>query len=222
MQDYTLDEKEKENYILKVRKNSNKTLDIVFANGRVFKNIEYNEENIEKIIKTQENQVDKAIAREKVFKDKYGYAQAATILSLSLSTAVSTIGGMVLVNNSIDPIIIGTGIGALMIFGNIPAACKLIKSRKRVAELEKLSYRNEHKEQLDQMKKYENALSGLPKKKQHLFRQKDAFSILNVDDFSKGDMETIVENIEKEESFQFVYKIKPEKTEQTEKNENEN
>lgn len=206
MQDYTLNEKEKENYIQEVIKKPNKTLEITFASGRVFKNIEYNEENLSKIVTVQEEQVQKAIANKKVFKDKQGYAKMATLLTLSLSTAASTLGSMTLIANSVDPVFVGVGVGVLMIFSNIPSTYKLVKNSEKLKELEKLAYRNEHKDQLDRIKEYENALAGLPRKKRQKFRQKDPFSILHVEQFSQKDLETIVENIEKEDSFQFAYK----------------
>ena len=56
MKNYIVDKKGEEKFIREVKKCSNGTLTLKFADGKVFKNVTACDENINKIIETQEAQ----------------------------------------------------------------------------------------------------------------------------------------------------------------------
>ena len=81
MKNYALNSSEAERFITDVRENSNGTLTITFADGKVFRNIAYTPENIQKIIAQQEEQAAKGISNYKVFKRKESRAEGRLLLT---------------------------------------------------------------------------------------------------------------------------------------------
>ena len=54
---------------------------------------------------------------------------------------------------------------------------------------------------------YHNALGGLNRRAAaHFSESEDPYCILDIDEYEKKDLEIMMENIEKEESFGFTYK----------------
>ena len=106
-----------------------------------------------------------------------------------------------------NPIKIAAGIGMITVLCTIPAAAKLFRESEKVAELDKLQYLNENGEKLFNYRNYHNALSGLRKGVAEHFRNaQDPYCILDIDEYEKKDLEKMMDNIEKEESFGFTYK----------------
>ena len=67
MKNYIVDKKGEEKFIREVKKCSNGTLTLKFADGKVFKNVTACDENINKIIETQEAQAKEGMMNYKTF-----------------------------------------------------------------------------------------------------------------------------------------------------------
>ena len=211
MKDYTIDGKNREKYIKCIEKHKDGTMSVIFADGRVFNNIDYCQENLEKVIAVQEEQAKKGIENYKKFKTGETKATALSIISglftLTFSTGVTMIPQVNEALSSQSPVVVATGIGLITILGTIPALAKLHREKSKVKELDKLSYRNKHKKELDSFSDYPNALSGLyPDTAKWISSTKDPFSILNVDEYSLYDLEQIVSNIKVEKEYDFTYR----------------
>ena len=80
----------------------------------------------------------------------------------------------------------------------------------RYVSIEKLKYRNDHRDELDNALAYENAFVGLSPRKADFFSKElenglDPYTVLNIDAYTENDLKTIVDNIEREKTYQFTY-----------------
>lgn len=212
MKDYSLDKEQSKHYIKDFRTVKTETGDayeIIFADGTVFKNVQANEANLQKIEKIQEEQAKKGVENKETFisrRTKTGVltglsAVAAGVAGYGLTTLASTMG---LVDPTALTFAIGTGV--ITILGSIPAFSKLVQNHGKVKELEKIEYRDTHKEQLGNIEAFANSLVGVPSKVARLIEEEqNPFSILNIDSFSQEDLETIIDNMEREQKTGLQY-----------------
>jgi len=216
MKDYTIDEKGKSNYVVNFTRGKNNTYTIYFADGSVFENVEVNDENLRKLKMVQEQQAKRGVENLSVFrnrKTKSGVMTGASAIGSAVAaTAVTMIPAVGELLQGQNPLVVGAGIGVITILGAIPAYTKFRRDKAAVKELEKIKYRDEHREDLDAYGSYANALSGLnPDLRAKIKRSKEPFSIIHIDSFSAEDLEKIISNIEREKQFDFIY---PEETEE--------
>lgn len=212
MKDYSLDKEQSKHYIKDFRTVKTETGDayeIIFADGTVFKNVQANEANLQKIETIQEEQAKKGVENKETFisrRTKTGVltglsAVAAGVAGYGLTTLASTMG---LVDPTALTFAIGTGV--ITILGSIPAFSKLVQNHGKVKELEKIEYRDTHKEQLGNIEAFANSLVGVPSKVARLIEEEqNPFSILNIDSFSQEDLETIIDNMEREQKTGLQY-----------------
>ena len=210
MKDYTVKGDKKELYITKMTRGKKGTLDVKFADGRVFKNIDACEENIEKIVVTQEEQAKRGIKNFAHFVREKKNAVAETIgsgvVAGSVATGVTFIPKIHEALSVQDPIYVVAGIGAITVLSMVPGLVKLVRSKGKVKELEKLSYRESNLDNLNNFRNYPNALVGVrPEVASRLERSKNPFSILNIDSYSLEDLQQIMKNINVEEAYDFTY-----------------
>lgn len=212
MKDYSLDKEQSKHYIKDfrtVKTENGDEYEIIFADGTVFKNVQANEENLKKIERIQEEQAKKGVENKETFisrRTKTGVltglsAVAAGIAGYGLTTLASTMG-------FVDPtaITFAIGTGVITILGSIPAFSKLMQNHAKVKELEKIEYRDTHTEQLENIEAYANSLVGVPSKVARLIEEEqNPFSILNIDSFSQEDLETIIDNMEREKQTGLQY-----------------
>ena len=212
MKDYSLDKEQSKHYIKDFRTVKTETGDayeIIFADGTVFKNVQANEANLQKIETIQEEQAKKGVENKETFisrRTKTGVltglsAVAAGVAGYGLTTLASTMG-------FVDPtaITFAIGTGVITILGSIPAFSKLMQNHAKVKELEKIEYRDTHTEQLENIEAYANSLVGVPSKVARLIEEEqNPFSILNIDSFSQEDLETIIDNMEREKQTGLQY-----------------
>lgn len=205
MKVYVSKKNEKKDYIKDVKECNDGTLKITFADGRSFKNIEMTDENIEKINKVQEEQARKGLNNYVVFKNRFIKA----IVYLGCSGLAT---GLVLVSAfnypQMTPVELFTGLGVINVFGTIPSFCKLIRNKLKINELDKVNFRDNNIDKLKNYKNYENSLAGLNSCTSNYFNEcspDEAFAIINVDNYNISDLETIVSNIDNEESLGFTY-----------------
>ena len=219
MKDFRINKDEQKDYIIDVlrTKKSEKgveTLEVKFADGRVFKNIVCNNDNLSKIIAKLEEQAQAGVDNIDVFEKK----RTVSGRMIGLSPAFGFVGGG-LISAAVeqmapelqgDPTLFFVGVGAITLIGAIPSACTLIANNPKLKELRTIKYRNEHRSELDSFNNYENALAGLPEDTANMFlasvvKGEDPFSIVYIDSYSQDDLELIVENIEREKTYGFTY-----------------
>ena len=178
--------------------------------------IDYDEKNIKKIEERQEKQADEGILNLPKFKLRKTIAgcmiTAGAIVGPAIGTGLATTMSSQVSEES-DLTKFAITVGAVTLGSIIPGIYKLIKTNPKVKQLQKLKFRNENKATLDSYTEYENALAGISSEKKEFFNDaksqgKNPFSIMYVDNYTQDDLERIVENIEREKEFQFVYKKK--------------
>lgn len=210
MKEYIIAEEEKKKYITNFKRDRNGSISVQFADGRIFEDVEYCPENIEKIVRVQEEQVKRGIDHYRVFKNRMNLSRIKTAISfagtLGLSIGATMIPAVSEAVDSTHPLVVCLGIGALTVLGTIPAYAKLYRDIQVVDELDKLKYRDAHKSELDSMNDYYNSLAGIERsKKNWMRRSNNPFSVVNVDKYDIEDLEKIVENISNEKSLGFTY-----------------
>lgn len=208
MKVYVSDKDDKKKYIKTVEKGKNDSLKMTLADGRVFSNIQMSSENIDKINSVQEEQAKKGLDNYVTFKNNLTKSKILLASSGILGGALT--GGLIAlgdVSNFSNPVVLAIAGGLVTAFGVIPAAVKVVRDKLKVDELDKIRYRDNHIDDLAQYRNYNNALSGLGSKTSKYFKSADdsAFSIINIDNYSKEDLETIMSNIELEESLGLTY-----------------
>lgn len=217
MKNYIVDKKGEEKFIREVKKCSNGTLTLKFADGKVFKNVTACDENINKIIETQEAQAKEGMINYKTFvkrEHNAGMAMAASgLVTLMAATGATYIPQIHEALSTQNPVLVATGIGAITVLGMIPAYCKLRKNKQTVKEIDKLRYRESNMEDLKAFRNYPNALADVNSKVANwMKKEKDPFSILNIDNYSRADLEQIISNIDVEQAYNFTYKNESPKT----------
>ena len=211
MKDYTLSEEDKSRYILDIHSNPDKTFDVEFADGSVFRGVEATSENYLKVKRILEDQAKKGVENYSVFEGNREKAKVCSALSgLGLATlgvgicSIPKIGDIILRE---PPVAAICGVTALTVLGTMPSIVKMVKNSKKVDELDKIRYRNDHRRELESIPRYPNSLCGTRESIKTLIRRdRDPFSMLHVDDYSIEDLENIVNNVQKEEDYQFTYK----------------
>lgn len=222
MKDFRLDRKAEPKYILDVKtdtettvaeddsRETTETLRVVFADGRVFNNLEYSEENIKKIIEQQEKQAAAGVGNISVFEKRKTKAGIMTAASIVGGPVIGAVAAGLLPN----PFTVAIGAGILTVATAIPAVCSLVKNAGKVSELRKIKYRDDHRKELSTFDQYENSLVGLSSRKRRWFSEmkeegNDPFCITEIDEFSQSDLEQIIENIDTEKTYKFTYSKRP-------------
>ena len=239
MKDYTIKAEEKKDYILDFEEvtegkrkplfgkrttdkevsedtqveEDTRTYNIYFADGKKFGKVVASEANLKKIEEIQERQATAGVSNMKFFKARRTKSGIMTAVSAAVSTGVgvaltSAATGIGLADPTGLTFAIGTGI--ITILGTIPAFAKFMKDRGTVKELEKIEYRNDHNETLGQIQNYDNALVDVSSEVVQLIEEEThPFSILNIERFSQKDLETIIDNIGRQNRTGLEYVKKP-------------
>ena len=227
MKDYRLDRKAEPNYILGVTRKDHEvvdeagkpisTLHVRFADGRTFKKLVCNEENVAKVIKQQEEQAKKGVENISVFekrKTKAGIMTGAAIIGGPLIASAADSLVNVATQTESNPVSLCISAGVITLATLVPGIYSLIKNSSKVKELKKIKFRNDNREQLQTFPQYENALVGLPKRKQRWFEnvvdnESDPFCITEIDEYTENDLRQIMKNMDTEKTYQFAYTAKP-------------
>ena len=210
MKDYIVDRNNSSTYIREVIRNNNGTLTVEFGDGQLFSNIAACDENIQKIIQTQEEQAKRGIEHFRTFVNQERSSKAKTILSgvgaFALGTGATFIPAVQEALSTQSPLVVFAGVGAITVLGMIPAYAKLRRNRQTVEELDKIRYRNVHLRELNRFREFPNSLAGIrPQLANWMIRQADPFCILHMDQYDKEDFMQIVSNIHTEETYGFTY-----------------
>ena len=210
MKDYRVSKNGRGNYITKIKKGKNDTLELVLADGRRFKNIENNEKNIERLNNIMEEQAKDGVKSYLTLKNKEHDSKIKMFLS---STAICAGGLASMVIPQVydyvghNPVTFTIGLGTVAILGAIPAYCSFRKNHAKVSELDKIRYRDSYRDRLDSFMNYENSLSGLSSDKVKYFEStKDPFSMINIDNFDVVDLQQIISNMQLEDDLGLTYK----------------
>ncbi len=207
MKDYTLDQNSKKKYIVDMFVAENKTITIIFADGTRFENIAYTDDNLDLIAKVQEGQAKVAVNKLPIFRRK---ASNADLGMCAATGAAFIVGGCLSCFTSVchSPAESVALVGTVTLCGFIPSFIHAIHEKEKLKELEKIKYRDDHRDELDSYKELPNSLAGVKNRRHFAFcrsHEEDPFSILAIDCFSKKDLETIVDNVERENEFGFTY-----------------
>lgn len=195
-----------------ILKDGTEVLNVKFANGRVFKNILYDKENMKKIVEQQENQAQEGINNLPLLKKKLkkqGIITGCTgMLGGITGYGISQMQELLFQND--DPIILPLSIGLLTITGLAIGLGPLIKNKMIIGEIEKIKFCEENRHDLRAYIYYPNSLVNVNKKSAEILRDAkkqrlDPFYTINVDCFTRSDLENIVENVHRERK----YKLKP-------------
>ncbi len=213
MKDYTLNKEDKKTYIKNIEKVKStsgvSSYKITYADGRVFKNIACNEENLKKIIDTQEKQAQEGIKNIQVYEKKAKGFKYLTLAGVIIGTTASIIDGNA--TSSMMGTII-TSVGYICMGSGLISFINFLEEKGKIAELKKISYRDKNQGDLENFKSYNNSLAGINRTKRKLLEhQKDPFSIININNYSQDDLETIISNIEREKKYNFEYNGKVKK-----------
>lgn len=213
MKDYRKDKKG--DYITTIKQKTlddeTEVLDVIFADGRVFKNVLCNKKNMQKIVEQQERQAEEGIAILPELKKRLTCRGIIT----GCAGVISGIAGYEVVNSlqTDEPLILPLSIGLLTVTTFMVGLVPLIKKHLAIKELEKIKFREDNRHDLRAYIYYPNSLVGVNDKAADILidaqKQKlDPFYTINIDCFSKKDMEKIVENVKTERKYQFTYSPK--------------
>ena len=83
---------------------------------------------------------------------------------------------------------------------------KLSKENSRIKELQKIFYRNKKWDEINSYSDYSNALQGVKKTiAKKIEESPEPFAMINIDNFDIETLKKIVENIEREDEYEFTY-----------------
>ncbi len=209
MKDYSMNEAEKNNYIIDVRRvvneNGEEEFQVVFADGEVFSGIEANEENLQKVEEQMQKQAHTGMARLSSFVKRKSKAVGAMILG-GAATVASTIMFTTDFMNTAPTEVLPTAIGVIGVFSLIKGGEVYLKTAPKVKELRKIKYLDNHRKTLQDYNDYPNALEGLSNKRIDYFEEiEEPFLMVDLDDYTQEDLQTIMKNINREKEFQFTY-----------------
>ena len=147
MNDYSLNNNEKSDYIVDIHLNGDKTFDVIFLDGSRMNGILGTKENYSKVKKKMEEQAKNGVQHYSIFKKDQKKSVARTIAiasgigacSISLCSAVPTLSQIV----SKNPPVTVLGIGAVTLLGTLPSIRRMRQSSKRLEELDKIKYRDQ-------------------------------------------------------------------------------
>lgn len=205
MKDYSTDQKSKKKYILDYFLADDKTITVIFADGTRFFGIENTDENLAIIEATLEKQARRGLSHLDTFKRKYNWTCAGMV-----AASAAAIGASFYASSALDA---STGAsiaitGAAFLSAYIPTYIRARRAFEKVTELEKIKYRDEHRDELDSYMEHPNSLSGVPNRQYFDYCARndiDPFSVLSIDSFTQDDLEAIVENVERENNYGFSY-----------------
>ncbi len=201
------------NDILSVKQSTDGTLDILFADGTIFTGVENSEEQLQKIEERQDLQLKVGLANLPKIKAKLKRKKIAGVI-LGITTVAPLITATLIECGIVDVPCSSTIVNLIAMPFGFRTGIEIAGSMELadiVKELEKLQFRNKHRDYLDKISLYPNSLANLKSKKaarinRIISNQQDPFSNTRVNNFSQNDLETIVENIKREEGYQFSYK----------------
>ncbi len=207
MKDYSTNDQEKLNYITNFKKVKNSsgmtTYEATFADGKKFKNICCDEENLKKIVEVQESQAEAGIKNTKIFMNKKKKNGILTLAGIVISGMLFDLSQRSQLDNYSTYLLAA---GTITFGTTLYEFMKYLKNSGKVMELRKIKYRNDNLDELSKVNEYENALVGLSNnKKKNIKKSKDPFSIIEINKYTKKDLMTIMSNIEREKTYKFSY-----------------
>ena len=215
MQDYSKNKESKKTYIKKIdrcKKNGQDFFKVKFADGTTFYKVSADKESLKQLMDVQEKQAAEGMKDQTNIQKK---ANGYTLATIACAAITGFIGGTTAAG--IYPFQmsgpeLGIGLGTIALGATAFSFFKLIEKRRKLNEVNKIAFRNQNESDLKNFKNYENSLTGLSRRKKRYFESEEyPYSIVNTNQFSKKDLEQIMDNINREKIYQFKY-AKPEKS----------
>ncbi len=203
MRCYRLNGEDNKFDIIDVIENDDRTLKVSFADGTSFDHVVKTPETIEKINCRLEEQLSDGLNNLPKFKAKLIRRRIAG-LAYGLSGVAAIATSICLADNPAVPLCISA---SLLVGGScLGYNAKLVSDT--VKELEKLDYRNQHRNLLRKTSQYRMELLDLPINEYDRIQAAesegiDPFGNICADEFSKKDLEMTVNILEKAEMFNF-------------------
>lgn len=216
MKDYSLTEEEKRDYVIEYDYVDKEKFNLYVkfpktgkTKGVYFTELLASQNNIKKLDRKMEEQMNKAIDNEARFVLNKNKSLRNVVITPILGVTVTGLCMSLADTNNIPAetsILIAGGI--ITLAGFIPCLIKHLKDKAKVNEIEKAKYLKNHKDDLDSLGKYQNSLAGADKKIINLIEnEENPFKVNNLEFFSKEDLENIILNIERENKFNFEYTV---------------
>jgi hypothetical protein len=211
LKDYAIEGIDKSSFIVDVIKNNDNTYTVKFADGRVFTNIEANQDNLNIIEDTLEEQADIVTKNFALYSKRESKNLHTMIGSGVCSAFISSVIAnylSILIDLGDKPTAVICGIGTITVLSMIPSGIKLAKEKSRISEGKKIRFRNKNIDKLNSFDNYENSLAGLSNKqvKRIIDNTDNPFSLIDIDKYNEEDLHKIISNIERENKFKFTYK----------------
>lgn len=219
MEKFIVNKEDAKKYIADMYYVGDGSIEVCFADGRVFRGISACEDNICKLCDMQEAQAKVGLESKNIFRNRALGSAGLTFISGVGTMAASyfaTTGIPALhAYASANPTAVAAGVGVITVLSLIPGFAKLCKNKRLVDNLDLIQYRDENRDILDSYKSHPNSLCGLdddlarwlacPSSDDGDSFSDDPFSIVNLYRFTKADLETIVNNIQTEQDLGFAY-----------------
>lgn len=207
MYDYSLNDDDRKLYILKhkiVKDKDGNKIEVYYADGSM-DIVDDLDDNLDIIEGKKDEQIEDALSfsRRVVNKINKGIAKG-----MALSSTVCIGGSIVAANLPVDneaKVIAIAGLGVIYL-GSIVNAIRMNRPKK---ELEKLSYLDSNRENLELYSEYNNSLNGIDNRVKHQIRSREnPYSSLYVEDYDINTLKTINDNINRAKHFKYVEKKK--------------
>ena len=207
MYDYSLNDEERKLFILKhekVKINNEDKIKVYYADGSV-DIIDDLDDNLDIIESKKDKQIDSALNNEESITRKINWS---ILNEMGLSTTACVAGTVIASNlpcdNEVKGIVVA-GLGVIYL-GSILYALKKSAPKK---ELAKLKYLRENLDILSTYSQHSNSLNGLNNRTKHTIRSREnPYSSLYVEDYNVSTLETIKDNIDRANHFNYETKKK--------------
>lgn len=172
------------------------TISVTFADKTVHADIENTEENLRALEGKMESQLEDALKRQPLYAIRTALAAGSVIAA---ETGAVVLSQMESIQQHPDSLLMT---GALVLAAGIPTLGWYIREQSRLNELSKVRYRNRHFDKFKNIDSYNHALDSSSNGIIDLFESEDSpLGVLNIDRYTKRDLEIIVREMEREDSM---------------------
>lgn len=172
------------------------TISVTFADKTVHADIENTEENLRALEGKMESQLEDALRRQPLYVIRTALAAGSVIAA---ETGAVVLSQMESIQQHPDSLLMT---GALVLAAGIPTLGWYIREQSRLNELSKVRYRNRHFDKFKNIGSYNHALDSSRNGVVDLFENEDSpLGVLNIDRYTKRDLEIIVKEMEREDSM---------------------
>lgn len=203
MKDYSMNLEERKDFILRYDLTSDGMIKIIFAKGKPWY-VPYNEENEKKLLEKMKKQLEKAnTIKEKIV------SKLLPVAIVSAGLFAATIILVINLAGSYNTYVVA-GISSLPMAASLITGFFAIKNKIKLNDLEKnVRFLEMEKKLNDNVRSKKNILVNVSNKTKKAIKDlpedKPVFNVNNFNYVSFNDLKLIIENVERNEKFGFVY-----------------